>query len=79
LGFDSSELTVEVGEPCFGRLAWDRCYDFFKYFRPKFSNKNWRFFAQTTASFCKNLIMTLILEKNANFFSNLLANIAKQL
>jgi hypothetical protein len=26
-------------------------------------------FAQTTASFCKNLMMTLVYEKNANFFA----------
>jgi hypothetical protein len=29
----------------------------------------WRFFAQTTASFCKKLIMTLVFEKNANCFT----------
>jgi hypothetical protein len=23
--------------------AWDRCYDFLKYFRQKFQRKNWRF------------------------------------
>jgi hypothetical protein len=27
------------------------------------------FFAQTSASFCKNLIITLVLEKNANSFA----------
>jgi hypothetical protein len=27
------------------------------------------FFAQTTASFCKNLIITLFFEKNSNFFA----------
>jgi hypothetical protein len=27
------------------------------------------FFAQTTASFCKTLIITLVFEKNANFFA----------
>jgi hypothetical protein len=27
------------------------------------------FFAQTTAGFCKNLIITFVLEKNANFFA----------
>jgi hypothetical protein len=27
------------------------------------------FFAQTTASFCKNVIITLVFEKNATFFA----------
>jgi hypothetical protein len=35
------------------------------------------FFAQTTASFCKNLIITLVFEKNANIFRRKLAKIAE--
>jgi hypothetical protein len=38
---------------------------FLKYFRRKI----WRFFAQTGAKICKNLIITLIFERNANFFA----------
>jgi hypothetical protein len=38
-------------------------------FAEKFGRKYWRFFAQTTASFCKNVIITLVFEKNANFFA----------
>jgi hypothetical protein len=40
-----------------------------KIFSPKNLAKNWRFFAQTNASFCKNLIMALIFEKNAYIFA----------
>jgi hypothetical protein len=41
----------------------------FKLFSPKILPKILAFFAQTTASFCKNLIITLGFEKNANFFA----------
>jgi hypothetical protein len=47
-----------------GPMLW-----FFKYFRRKIQQKYWRFFAQTTASFFKNLIVTLVFENNANFFA----------
>jgi hypothetical protein len=40
-----------------------------KIFSPKNSAKILAFFAQTTASFCKNLIITLFFEKNAHFFA----------
>jgi hypothetical protein len=39
----------------------------FKIFSPKLFAKMWAFFAQTAATFCKNLIITLVFEKNANF------------
>jgi hypothetical protein len=42
-----------------------------------FSPKIGVFFAQTTASFCKNLIITLVFEKNANFFRRNLTKIAE--
>jgi hypothetical protein len=42
---------------------------FFKYFRRKILRKNWRFFAQNKAKLCKNWIITLVFEKNANFFA----------
>jgi hypothetical protein len=41
----------------------------FQIFLPKKSAKKKAFFAQTTASYCKNLIITLFFEKNANFFA----------
>jgi hypothetical protein len=40
-----------------------------KIFSPKNLAKILAFFAQTTASFCKNMIITLFFEKNSNFFS----------
>jgi hypothetical protein len=39
----------------------------YKYFAK--NGGNWALFAQTTASFCKKLIITLVFEKNAKFFS----------
>jgi RNase P subunit RPR2 len=48
-------------------IDWDRCYDFKRIFSPKNLAKMMRFFAQTTATFCKNLITTLVNEKNAIF------------
>jgi hypothetical protein len=41
----------------------------FRIFPPKFSSKNFAFLAQTTASFHKKLIITLVFEKNVNFFA----------
>jgi hypothetical protein len=41
----------------------------FKIFSPKNLAKILALFAQTTASFCKNLIITLVFEKNANIFA----------
>jgi p-aminobenzoyl-glutamate transporter AbgT len=41
----------------------------FKIFSPKNLAKILAFFAQTTASFCKNLIITSVFEKNANIFA----------
>jgi hypothetical protein len=39
------------------------------YISRKIWQKYWRFFfAQTTANFCKNFIVTLVFEMNANFF-----------
>jgi hypothetical protein len=38
-----------------------------KFFRRKNLAKTLAFFARTAASFCKNLIMVLFFEKNANF------------
>jgi hypothetical protein len=41
----------------------------FKIFSPKKLAKILAFFAHTTASFWKNLFITLVFEKNANFFA----------
>jgi Na+-translocating ferredoxin:NAD+ oxidoreductase RnfG subunit len=40
----------------------------FKIFSPKNLAKILAFFAQSAATFCKNLIIKLFFEKNANFF-----------
>jgi hypothetical protein len=42
---------------------------FLKYFRQKIRLKNWRFLTQNKAKLCKILIITLVFEKNANFFA----------
>jgi hypothetical protein len=42
----------------------ERCYDFKNIFAEKLA-----FYAQTTASFCKNLIITLVFEKKTPRFS----------
>jgi hypothetical protein len=39
----------------------------FKYFRQKIWRKNYCFFAQNEAKVCKNLIITLVFEKNTIF------------
>jgi hypothetical protein len=44
----------------------DRCYDFKNIFAEKFG-ENIGVFSQTTASFCKNVIIKLVFEKNAIF------------
>jgi hypothetical protein len=49
----------------------------FKIFLPKYLAKILAFFAQTTAIFCKNLIITLVFEKNANFFRRKMAKSAE--
>jgi hypothetical protein len=51
----------------FHKLVRDRCYS--NIFAEKFGKNIGVFFAQTTASFCKNEIITLVFEKNANFFA----------
>jgi hypothetical protein len=45
----------------------DRCYDFKNIFAEKFSEKM-AFSTQNKAKLCKILIITLVFEKNANFF-----------
>jgi hypothetical protein len=57
-------------------FSWDRCYDFKNVFVKKISAKILALFAQTNASFCKNVSITLVFEKNANFVRRKLAKIA---
>jgi hypothetical protein len=49
----------------------------FKIFSPKKLRKKWRFLTQNKAKLCKLLIITLVCEKNANFFRRKLAKIAE--
>jgi hypothetical protein len=48
------------------RVTRDRCYDFLNIFAEKFCEKI-RVFAQNKAKLCKNWIIALVFEKNANF------------
>jgi hypothetical protein len=41
----------------------------FKIFSPKNSAKKMAFLTQNKAELCKNLIITLVFDKNANFFA----------
>jgi hypothetical protein len=49
----------------------------FKIFSPKNSAKKLAFLTQNKARICKILIVTLVFEKNANFFRRKLAKIAE--
>jgi hypothetical protein len=49
-------------------VARDRCYDFLNIFAEKFGEKM-AFLTQNKAKLCKNMIITLVFEKNANFFA----------
>jgi hypothetical protein len=57
------------------RQIWDRCYDFKNIFDKNFSKNIGVLFAQTSASFCKNVIITLVFEKNGIFSRRKLAKI----
>jgi hypothetical protein len=46
----------------------DRCYDFLKYFCQTKLAKILAFVTQNNAKVCKHLIITLVCEKNADFF-----------
>jgi hypothetical protein len=41
----------------------------FKYFRRKIKRKNWRFLLKLLLFFAKIVIITLVFDKNANFFA----------
>jgi hypothetical protein len=47
----------------------DQIDDFLIYFRRKIQIKNWRFLLKTKLNFEKNMIITLVFKKNANFFA----------
>jgi hypothetical protein len=47
-----------------GPMLW-----FFKYFCRKIHRKYWRFWRKTKLVFAKIVIITLVFEKNANFFA----------
>jgi hypothetical protein len=49
--------------------TWDRCYDFLNIFAEKLSKKNWRFLLELLLDFAKIVIITLVVEKNANSFA----------
>jgi hypothetical protein len=53
-----------------GRVTRDRCYNF-KIFSPKNLAKKLAFYAQNKAKLCKNWIITLVFEKNANFLQKI--------
>jgi hypothetical protein len=48
--------------------AWDQCYDLKNIFAKKFGEKK-AFLTQNKANICKNFIITLVFEENANFFA----------
>jgi hypothetical protein len=48
-----------------------------KIFSPKISAKKLAFLTQNKAKLCKSLIITLVFEKNANFFRQKLSKIAE--
>jgi hypothetical protein len=55
----------------------DRCYDFLKIFSPKNSAKKLAFLTQNKAKICNIFIITLVFEKNANFFAENCKKIAE--
>jgi hypothetical protein len=49
--------------------SWDRCYDFLNILDEKFSENIGVFLLKLLLVFAKKLIITLVFEKNANFFA----------
>jgi hypothetical protein len=47
----------------------DRCYDFLNIFAEKFSEKIGFFLLKIKLNYAKSNIITLVFEKNANFFA----------
>jgi hypothetical protein len=47
-----------------GPMLW-----FLEYFRRKILRKNWRFWPATKLNYTEKMIITLVFEKNANFFA----------
>jgi hypothetical protein len=59
---------VEHGLGFVKKAIWDRFYDFFYVFSPKNWRKDWRFLLKTKLNYAK-ICITLVSEKNANFFT----------
>jgi hypothetical protein len=57
----------------------DQCYDFLNIFAEKNRAKKLAFLPLSAASFCKNVIITLVFEENANFFRRKLAKNRRKL
>jgi hypothetical protein len=58
------------------RVTRDQCYDFKNIFDKNLAKKL-AVFAQNKAKLCKKLIITLVLEKNANFSQKICENSSK--
>jgi hypothetical protein len=70
-GAEAAEATLEAtleDHAVSTELAWDRCYDFLNIFAETICEKL-AFLTQNKAKLFKNLIITLVFEKNANFFA----------
>jgi hypothetical protein len=54
-----------------GTVTWDRCYDSLNIFAEKFGDQIGVFLFKTKLNYvCKKLIITLVFEKNNNFFDD---------
>jgi hypothetical protein len=69
--FNCGRATTVTGrqQSCFRLNSPGTDVMIFKIFSPKNLAKILAFFSQTTATFCRNLIITLVFEKNAKFFA----------
>jgi hypothetical protein len=70
--FLASEIGLEkLNRPIFTSVTKDRRYDFKNIFAEKFVEKYWRFLLKPLLVFWKNMIITLVFEKNANFLQKM--------
>jgi ATP-dependent exoDNAse (exonuclease V) beta subunit len=73
-GASTCSITSSKTEPEPGdAVTRDRCYDFQNTFA-QFLAKKLAFFVQTTASFCKKMLRTLVFEANVNFSPKIAEN-----
>jgi hypothetical protein len=70
---EGEEVAVAAAKRTLAGPTWDRCYDFLNIFAEKFSEKM-AFSTKNKAKLCKNLIITLVFEKNANFSPKIVEN-----